>query len=55
MLLKRTIRPVGSVLIDHNFGSVKPFPSANHRSALKLKHQRLLGKITEVRRTNDAG
>lgn len=55
MLFKRTTLPVGSVLIDYNFGSVKPFPSANHSSALKLKHQRLLGKITEVRRTNYAG
>lgn len=55
MLFKHTILPVGSVPIDYNFGSVKPFPSANHSSALKLKHQRLVSKITEVRRTNDAG
>lgn len=68
MPFKHTILPAGLVLIDscditpdeepqmlNNFGSINPFPSANHCSALKLKRQRLLGKITRVRRTNDAG
>ena len=57
MPFKRTVLPNGFVLIDsyditpeeelqmfNDFGGVNLFPSANHRSALKQKHQRSLAK-----------